>query len=524
MSSTDTSRSARIGTALLSVWDKSGVVELARAIVRHGGTLLASGGTARALREAGLDVTSIEEYAGLPPGFGGRVKTLHPKVHAGILARRDVPEDLEELERVGALPIDLVCVNLYPFEETVASGRSEAERIEMIDVGGPTMIRAAAKNWEHVAVVCDPEDVPDLVRELDEADGALSRETRRRLATKAFTRTAAYDAAIAEDLARRETMPARVTAAVTKVTDLRYGENPHQAAALYATQRVEPGALPGGWRQLAGTELSYNNWIDLVAAAELAYAFDRIVAVVVKHTNPCGTAVGATQPVAWERALACDPVSAFGGIAAFNRPLEAETAEAMKSLFLEVVVAPEFTEGAREVLARKKKLRLVEAPEQAFREPRREWRTLPGGAVLIQEGPGRPARTDTWETVSKRRPTEAELADLEFAWKVVASVKSNAIVFARGGQVLGVGAGQMSRVDSVRIAVEKAAELGHDLRGSVLASDAFFPFADGPQLALAAGATAIVQPGGSKRDPETVEAVDAASAAMVFTGRRVFRH
>lgn len=524
MSSTETSRAVRIGTALLSVWDKSGVVDLARAIVRHGGTLLASGGTARALQDADLPVTSIEEYAGLPPGFGGRVKTLHPKVHAGILARRDVPEDLVELERGEALPIDLVCVNLYPFEETAASGRPEAERIEMIDVGGPTMIRAAAKNWEHVAVVCDPEDVAELVRELDESGGALSRETRRRLATKAFTRTAAYDAAIAADLARGETMPARVSASMAKVTDLRYGENPHQAAALYAATRVEPGTLPGGWRQLAGTELSYNNWIDLAAAAELAFAFDDTVAVVVKHTNPCGVAVAPRQREAWERALACDPVSAFGGIAAFNRTLEVETAEAMKSLFLEVVVAPRFSDGVREVFGRKKKLRLVEAPESAFRERRREWRTLPGGAFLLQEDPGRPARTDAWETVSKRRPTERELADLEFAWKVVASVKSNAIVFARDGQVLGVGAGQMSRVDSVRIAVEKAGELGHDLRGSVLASDAFFPFADGPQLALAAGATAIVQPGGSKRDAETVEAVDAADAAMVFTGRRVFRH
>jgi phosphoribosylaminoimidazolecarboxamide formyltransferase/IMP cyclohydrolase len=514
-----------IRTALLSVYDKGGVVELARAIVRHGGALLSSGGTAAALRDAGVPVTSIEEYTGLAPGFGGRVKTLHPLVHAGILARRDVRGDVEELEARGGRPIDLVCVNLYPFEDAVAEGRSRAERTELIDVGGPAMIRAAAKNWEHVAVVCDPADVPALVAELDATGGALSRGTRRRLAAKAFARTAAYDAAIAADLAEPGFGPTAAVA-LTKVEDLRYGENPHQGAALYAAQPCEPGELPGGWRKLAGAELSFNNWIDLVAAAELAFAFDghEPVAVIVKHTNPCGTARGATQKEAWERALAGDPVSAFGGIAAFNRPLEAETAEAMKSLFLEVVVAPEITAGAREILARKSRLRLVEAPPAAFRARRREWRTLPGGAFLLQDDPGRPERTAEWKGVTRREPTAGELRDLEFAWKVTATVKSNAIVFVREGQVLGVGAGQMSRVDSVRIAVAKAREHGHDLQGSVVGSDAFFPFPDGPKLALEAGAVAIVQPGGSKRDDETIAAVDAAGAAMVFTGRRVFRH
>jgi phosphoribosylaminoimidazolecarboxamide formyltransferase/IMP cyclohydrolase len=508
------------------VWDKTGVAELARAVVRHGGTLLASGGTAKALSDAGLPVISIEEYAGLAPGFGGRVKTLHPKIHAGILARRDVPSDLEELERGDASPIDLVCVNLYPFEDAVARGGSEAERTEMIDVGGPTMIRAAAKNWAHVAAVCDPADVPGIVQELDASGGALSPATRRRLAGKVFARTAAYDAAIARDFAADTQLPDAVTISLAKVGDLRYGENPHQAAALYAPRAPRPGELPGGWRQLGGTELSFNNWIDLVAAAELAFVLGggRPAATIIKHTNPAGAALGATQVEAWQRALAGDPVSAFGGIAAFDRPLEAATAEAMKSLFLEVVVAPGFDAGALAVLEKKKNLRIVQAPEAAFRRARIEWRALPGDAFLLQEDPGRAARTPEWETASKRAPTEAELEDLEFAWKVCASVKSNAIVFARGGQVLGVGAGQMSRVDSVRIAVAKASEHGHDLAGSVVGSDAFFPFADGPKLALEAGAVALAQPGGSKRDAETVQVVDDAGAAMVFTKRRAFRH
>jgi phosphoribosylaminoimidazolecarboxamide formyltransferase/IMP cyclohydrolase len=523
---TESSASGTIRTALFSVWDKTGVADLARAVVRHGGTLLASGGTAKALSDAGLPVTSIEEYAGLAPGFGGRVKTLHPKIHAGILARRDVPADLEELERGEAAPIDLVCVNLYPFEEAVASGRGEAERTEMIDVGGPTMIRAAAKNWAHVAAVCDPADVPGLIEEMDARGGALSALTRRRLAAKVFARTAAYDAAIAADFAGDEALPDRVALSLVKVGDLRYGENPHQAAALYAPRAPRPGELPGGWRQLGGTELSFNNWIDLVAAAELAFVLGggRSAAAIIKHTNPAGAALGSTQVDAWSRALAGDPVSAFGGIAAFDRPLEAATAEAMKALFLEVVVAPEFTAEALAVLEKKKNLRIVQAPEEAFRKPRIEWRALPGDAFLLQEDPGMAARTPEWETVSRRAPTEAELTDLEFAWKVCASVKSNAIVFARGGQVLGVGAGQMSRVDSVRIAVAKAREHGHDLAGSVVGSDAFFPFADGPKLALEAGAVALAQPGGSKRDAETVQVVDDAGAAMVFTRRRVFRH
>lgn len=516
-----------IRTALLSVFDKTGVVDLATALSRHGARIVASGGTATVLADAGVEVLSVEEYTGLASGFGGRVKTLHPRIHAGILARRDVPADLEDLEAGGALPIDLVCVNLYPFEAAVASGATEAERIEKIDIGGPAMIRAAAKNWKHVAVVCDPADVPGLLEEMGRRDGRLSRATRRRLAAKAFARTSAYDAAIATELsagADSPASPARLSLSLVKVQDLRYGENPHQAAALYSASPVADGELPGGWRKLAGTDLSFNNWIDLVAAAELATSFERNACVIVKHMNPCGAALADTQKDAWDIALACDPVSAFGGIAAFNRPLDGATAQALKRHFLEVIVAPRITDDAREALRKKSRLRLLEMPPAAFEERGRDWRALPGGACLVQEGPGRARRTDAWSTASKREPTAEEMRDLEFAWKVVAIVKSNAIVLARNGRVLGVGAGQMSRVDSVRIAVEKAREHGHDLAGCVMASDAFFPFADGPSLALEAGAVAIVQPGGSKRDADTVEVADAAGAAMVFTGRRVFRH
>ncbi len=531
ISGADARGGVRIRHALLSVYDKTGVVELARAIERFGGRVLASGGTAKALADAGVDVLAVEDYTGLAAGWGGRVKTLHPKIHAGILARRDVPGDVEELAAAGAVPIDLVCVNLYPFEETVARGASPEERTEKIDVGGPTMLRAAAKNWRHVVALCHPADVAAVVREMEANAGVVGEATRRRLAARVFERTASYDAAIHADLAHEPAapaasaaLPAEVRLELHRVTPLRYGENPHQSAALYAEGAVPEGALPGGWRKLAGEELSYNNWIDLVAAAELALAFDGTSCAIIKHTNPCGTAVAATQAGAWEAALAADPVSAFGGIAAFNRPVEADTAAALSKLFLEVVVAPSFTEGALATLRKKSRLRLVEAPAAAFRARRREWKALAGGVYLCQEDPGRAVATPEWRVASRRPPTAAERADLEFAWTVCASVKSNAVVFAKGGRSLAVGAGQMSRVDSVRIAVEKARELGHDLRGSVLASDAFFPFPDGPKLALEAGATAIVQPGGSKRDDETVAAVDGKGAAMILTGRRVFRH
>jgi phosphoribosylaminoimidazolecarboxamide formyltransferase/IMP cyclohydrolase len=524
----DAARAVRIRHALISVFDKTGIVELARTIERFGGRVLASGGTAKALEAAGLEVLSVEEYTGLASGWGGRVKTLHPKLHAGILARRDSAADVDELAQAGAVPIDLVCVNLYPFEETVAAGASEAERTEKIDVGGPTMLRAAAKNWKHVVALCDPGDVRAVVEEMEANGGAVGQPTRRRLAARAFGRTADYDAAIHADFLRdpegAERLPAQITLRARRVMPLRYGENPHQAAALYASGSVAAGELPGGWRKLGGDDLSFNNWIDLVAAAELALAFDVPACAIIKHTNPCGTATAASLREAWDRALAADPVSAFGGIAAFNGPVDAATAAAMAKTFLEVVVAPGFEPEARAAFAKKPKLRVVEAPVAALRAARLDWRALPGGGFLVQEDPGRQERTAEWRTVSTTQPTATELADLEFAWKVCASVKSNAIVFAREGRSLAVGAGQMSRVDSVRIAVQKALELGHDLAGSVVASDAFFPFPDGPRLAFEAGARAIVQPGGSKRDEETVAVANELHRAMVFTGRRVFRH
>lgn len=518
----------RVRHALISVWDKTSALELARAIERFGGKVLASGGTASTLAAGGVDVRTVEEYTGLASGWGGRVKTLHPKLFAGILARRDVPDDVEELARAGAVAIDLVCVNLYPFEAAVAANASEAERTEKIDVGGPTLLRAAAKNWKHVVALCDPGDALAVVAEMEATGGLVGEETRRRLAARAFERTADYDAAIHADFRRSagaaEALPTLLPVRARRVMPLRYGENPHQAAALYAPAAFAPGDLPGGWRKLAGDELSFNNWIDLVAASELALAFDVPACAIIKHTNPCGTATAGSLREAWERALAGDPVSAFGGIAAFNRAVDAATAAAMAKTFLEVVVAPGFEPDALATFARKPKLRVVEAPVAAFREPRLDWRALPGGAFLVQQDPGRPERTADWRTVSVAQPSTTELADLEFAWKVCASVKSNAIVFAREGRSLAVGAGQMSRVDSVRIAVQKAAELGHDLAGSVVASDAFFPFPDGPRLAFEAGARAIVQPGGSKRDAETIAVANELGRVMIFTGRRAFRH
>lgn len=529
--STEGQAVSRVENALLSAYDKTGVTDLARALVKWGATIIASGGTAQALREALIPALSVEDLTGLAPGFGGRVKTLHPNIHAGILARRDVADDLAELERAGARPIDLVYVNLYPFEEAVREGYDEDEKIEKIDVGGPAMLRAAAKNWKSVAALCDPEQIPLVIRELEETGGTLSMETRRVLAAAAFARTSAYDRAIARELQSGDAVEVRTPSLASdlefslgKISDLRYGENPHQRAALYRRIDAPGEGLPYGWKVLGGEELSYNNWVDLAAAAELAFSLPEPAAVIVKHTNPCGAATAATQEEAWEIARAVDPVSAFGGIAAFNTPLTAETADRMASLFLEIVVAPGFTNQAAARLAKKPRLRVVQVAPESFRARRTEWKTLPGGLYLAQDDPGRAGDRSEWRVMSKRAPTEQELRDLEFAWMVAAAVKSNAIVFARDGRVLGVGAGQMSRVDSVRIAIEKAKEFGHDLAGSVVASDAFFPFADGPQIALTAGATAIAHPGGSKRDDETIAAVDDAGAAMVFTGRRVFRH
>lgn len=541
----------RIQTALLSAYDKRGVVELAQALNECGATLIASGGTADTIRAAGLPVLSVEEYTGLPPGFGGRVKTLHPRIHAGILARRDEPEDLRELERGGARPIDLVYVDLYPFEDAVRSGASREAKIEKIDVGGPTMLRAAAKNADFVASLGAADEIPAVIEELRANAGALGGSTRRRLAAHVFARTASYDAAIAHELAgdggtpvsaaiettakpERSTSSAGDDASVdtpfaatrsislVKVAGLRYGENPHQRAALYRETLGE--GVGSAFENVQGEELSYNNWVDLVAAAELAAFLPQEAVVLVKHTNPCGAAVRATQALAWDAALAADPVSAFGGIAGFNSLVTGETARKMASLFLEIVVAPEFSPEALLLFAKKPKLRVVRVSLDVLRAPRTEIKSLPGGNFLLQDSPGNPGSSSTWKLATRQAASPLQMADLQFAWVVAAHVKSNAIVFAKNQATIGVGAGQMSRVDSVRIAIQKATEHGHDLRGSVVGSDAFFPFADGPQLAFAAGAVAVAQPGGSKRDEETIAAADKAGVAMYFTGRRTFRH
>ncbi|MDP6461029.1 MAG: bifunctional phosphoribosylaminoimidazolecarboxamide formyltransferase/IMP cyclohydrolase, partial [Gemmatimonadota bacterium] len=388
------SADTKVCAALLSAWDKTGVVELARVLAKGGTLLLASGGTADALREAGLPVTSIEQYTGMAPAFGGRVKTLHPRVHAGILARRDVPEDMADLHKSGGQPIDLVCVNLYPFEQAVREGRSPEERTEMIDIGGPTLLRAAAKNWRSVAAVSDPADIPSLITELEESGGGLSARTRRQLAARVFETTARYETAIRDDFLDTDSPPEccrpdGMEQHLHAAGDLRYGENPHQSAALYSTADPVSGEdLPGGWRKLAGKSLSYNNWVDLTAAAEVAASLPGNAAVVVKHTNPCGAAVADSQTEAWERALAGDPVSAFGGIAAFNQPVTGKAAAKLTELFLEVVTAPGFSEEAVAELSRKKRLRLVEYDRADLLRDRRDFRTLPGGVCVAQDAGG----------------------------------------------------------------------------------------------------------------------------------------
>ena len=507
-----------IRRALLSVSDKTGLSGLARALAAHGAELLSTGGSAAALREAGVPVTEVGTHTGFPEILDGRVKTLVPQIHGGILARRDLPEHIAQLSEHGIVPIDLVVVNLYPFEAAVARGADWDECVETIDIGGPALIRAAAKNHAHVAVLTDPAQYDELLAEL--SAGGTSAGLRRRLAAAAFARTAAYDAAIATWFAGQagDTLPDRLTISATKRQSLRYGENPHQQAALYVT-----GARPGAAhaRQVQGRELSYNNINDTDAALECVAEFSEPAVVIVKHANPCGVAVAGNLADAWTRALACDPVSAFGGIVAVNRVLDEATAALFVSIFTEVIAASDATEAARAVLARKKNLRLLltgALPDPA--SPDLMVRGIAGGLLAQTRDTGRITRADL-RNVTRRQPTEAELADLLFAFTVCKHVKSNAIVYAKGGATVGIGAGQMSRVDSARIAGWKGEA---SVRGSVVASDAFFPFADGLQAAVAAGATAAIQPGGSMRDAEVIEAADAAGMAMVFTGMRHFRH
>ncbi len=514
------------------MYDKTDVVAFARQLAALGVEIVSTGGTARLLREAGLAVRDVAELTGWPEMLGGRVKTLHPKVHGGILFRRSHADDRRQAAEHGLEPIDLVVVNLYPFEATAATpGRNAEELIENIDVGGPALLRAAAKNFESVAVVTDPADYASVAAELA-GGGELSLATRLKLAPKAFAATARYDGLIATELERlgaadgavrlseRPALPARLHLALVKQQAMRYGENPHQAAALY----VPAGHPAQGWagaRQLQGKGLSYNNLVDLDAAWRLAQEFARPAAVIIKHTNPCGAAEQETLVEAYRKAYACDPTSAYGGVLAFNRPVDAPTSEETAKLFVECMVAPGYDATAREKFAAKKNLRLMEMPAMTGTvHEELELKCISGG-VLVQQPDRRELAASELKTVTERAPTPEELEALLFAWKVAKHVKSNAIVFARAGQALGIGAGQMSRVDSVKIAVMKAQQ---PLAESVVASDAFFPFPDGVEEAARAGAMAVIQPGGSVRDAEVIAAANRLGLTMVFTGVRHFRH
>jgi phosphoribosylaminoimidazolecarboxamide formyltransferase/IMP cyclohydrolase len=508
--------------ALISTWDKTGLDVFARGLVELGFELVASGKTAAYLEELGLEVEHVDALTESPEMLGGRVKTLHPRVHAGILARRDDAGDVETLEAHGIEPFDLVCVNLYPFEQVAAKrGVGEAEAVEMIDVGGPSMLRGAAKNFAHVAAVCRPEQYGFVLDELREK-GELSRETRRELAAEAFATTAAYEAAIANWFGGRETFPETIVVPLTKVLDLSYGENPHQRAAYYAERGLRRHLL-SRVEQIHGKALSFNNLNDLSGARLLAREFALPACVIVKHANPCGVAVGSTVEEAYEKALACDPTSAYGGIVVLNREVEGPLGAKLAEQFVEVLFAPGYTEEALQALRQKKNTRILVDHERRRDEPgERHYKRVIGG-MLVQDPDSEIEDREGWQVVCGQ-PSEHQLGDLVFAWRVCKHVSSNAVVLAKGLATIGIGAGQMSRVDAVRIAVEKAAAFGHDVHGAVLASDAYFPFPDGPQLALEAGAAAIVQPGGSRRDQDVIDAIQKAGAAMVFTGRRHFRH
>jgi len=517
---------SKVRRAILSVTDKTGLVDFARKLSAFGIELVSTGGTAKLLRESGIAVKDISDLTGFPEMLDGRVKTLHPKVHGGILHRREDPKHVAAVAEHGISPIDMVVVNLYAFEKTAAkSGVAIEELIENIDIGGPSMIRSAAKNFHDVAIVTSPADYDAIADELQRESGALSHQTKWRLAQKAFAATAAYDSAIASTLESisadsfqiqpdASVFPATLRFSFHKTLDLRYGENPHQKAAMYSDGS---GAGVANARQLQGKELSFNNIVDLQAAWDLAQEFEEPVVAIIKHTNPCGTATGKTLAEAYKRALECDPVSAFGGVIGVNRPIDAAAAEEMHKLFLEVIAAPSFDEAAKAKFASKKNLRLVEVVPA-----NQKWvlKNVSGG-MLVQDADARVLQESDLKVVTKRPPTPEETRALLFAWKVCKHVKSNAIVYARDGQTVGVGAGQMSRVDSAKIGAMKA-QL--PLKGTVAASDAFFPFPDGVEEIAKAGATAIIQPGGSQRDPEVIEAADRLGLAMLFTGVRHFRH
>jgi phosphoribosylaminoimidazolecarboxamide formyltransferase/IMP cyclohydrolase len=508
--------------ALISVYDKAGLDGLAKGLAALDWELVASGGTATYLEELGLPVTSVESVTEFPEMLAGRVKTLHPRIHAGILGRRDHEDDLAALAGQGIEPFDLVCVNLYPFEEV--SGRHgvrEEEAVEMIDIGGPSLLRGAAKNFAHVAPVCRPDDYDAVLDEL-RREGSLSNETRRRLAATAFATTAAYEAAIAAWFADREPFPDVYVPVFEKQRDLAYGENPHQGAAYYVERGVRTHLL-ARVDQLHGRELSFNNLNDLHAARMLVREFALPACVIVKHANPCGVAVGASIEEAYDCALAADPVSAYGGVVVVNRPVSAALGVRLAEQFVEVLFAPGYDQTAIEALVQKPGTRILNDLERrAIERGERDLKRVLGG-LLVQDRDWDVADREGMEVVCGA-PSEAAWGDLLFAWRVCKHVTSNAIVIAKDLQTIGIGAGQMSRVDAVRIALEKAEEHGHSVEGASLASDAFFPFPDGPRLALEAGVGAVIQPGGSKRDADVVSAVNAAGAAMVITGRRHFRH
>ena len=515
----------RIRRALISVSDKRGLVEFARGLASLGIEIVSTGGSARELADGGIETRSVEEYTGFPEILDGRVKTLHPRIYAGLLAVRSDDVHLATLGDHAIEPIDLVCVNLYPFESVSSRrGVSYGEVIESIDIGGPTLIRAAAKNHPFAAAVVSPESYDAVLEELRRSGGKLESRTREALALEAFSYTARYDAAVSRWFAEREEVfPTQMTRSFTKVLDLAYGENPHQRAALYAQAGSRTHIL-SMISKLHGSELSFNNLLDLDSARRLLEEFEVPAAAIIKHNNPCGCAIGSTAEEAFDKALATDRMSAFGGVFCFNRPVDRALAEKLHSMFVELVFAPGYDEDALDVLQRKENIRLLEDSEKRRPEVGEEDMRRVRGGLLVQDRDWGSEARDEMQVVTRRKPSEAEWGELLFAWKVCKHVRSNAIVLARDLATAGVGAGQMSRVDSVRIAIEKAAAAEIPLEGAAMASDAFFPFADGPQLAFDAGVRAVIQPGGSQRDPEVVEACDAAGVAMVFSARRHFRH
>ena len=524
-----------IKQALISVSDKTGVLDFARALAAQGVNLLSTGGTAKLLADNGLKVTEVADYTGFPEMLDGRVKTLHPKVHGGILARRDLPEHVAALQKHGIPTIDMVVVNLYPFQQTVAKDQCSLEdAIENIDIGGPTMLRSAAKNHKDVVVICDPADYQLVLDEMKAGNGDVSYDTKFTLAKKVFAHTAQYDGAITNYLtslgadkahATRSSYPQTLNLHFDKVQEMRYGENPHQSAAFYRELNPVAGAL-ANYRQLQGKELSYNNIADADAAWECVKTFSDVAnsaaCVIVKHANPCGVALGVDALEAYSKALQTDPTSAFGGIIAFNRECDGQAAAAVAKQFVEVLIAPSFTAEAKQVFAAKQNVRLLEIPLGS--EINKYDLKRVGGGLLVQAPDAKNVGLDELKVVTKKQPTQQQLQDLMFAWRVAKFVKSNAIVFCGNGMTLGVGAGQMSRIDSARIASIKAQNAGLSLAGSAVASDAFFPFRDGLDVVVDAGATCVIHPGGSMRDQEVIDAADERGVVMLYTGTRHFRH